>query len=236
MAAALSLCLLSEEARSQLPPGCQSGLIQESWALANHYDQRSAYYCDGAFAKPNSGEVELVSFTLGPIVFGETQGALLLSQESAGAETVYVEGLEKKAGGSYRLDGTIPPAGLTIDLSAAIKPKNIRQDDLGLFAWLSRPAGKLFLPVSAGASPQARSQAVLTFRTGGALIEVKYQSCRHGGTCGDEQVVASDVPEYSLITISLPRTGQAQELDLKLTTLSPGNQKGGRMYSLMVPQ
>lgn len=234
--AALMLMFQSAEAQ-RLPLGCDENLLKISTDLEEPYQPRAGNaYCDGSIPIQNRGELRIVSLTLGKIAFTDGDSLLQVDRVATlSAGEVYIRGEDKRAGKSYRLDGSIPVEGLSIDLDASIRRKMIGAADLGLLAWTETAQGRLYLPVWAGPVHELRD-AVLTVRTPSALIQAVIQICDlQSNVCGPEEFVAANLRAGSLMEIPLTLTSSARKVEVKLTTLAPGNRVRGENIKVFLP-
>ena len=218
-----------------LPPGCQADLIASASGLPNGYSVRPGSYCDGSLPYLNRGELQVVSFTLGQVIFSPTQNELLLTRADGGAEQLHITGLDKRAGASYRLDGVVPNSGLHVDLNAAIRPKGIQSADLGFLAWTGSDADRVLTPIEAGAPQNPTIPAILVLRTPNPVIQATMQTCEVGGACDASKPIGDNLPEGSLIEVTLPRAGAVQDLEVKVTALGPGRSISGQVVKIRIP-
>jgi len=218
-----------------LPLGCQSDLVSESKALAYGYTKRSSSYCDGIVPVKNRGELQIVSFTAGPIRFA---GATLPVRRAIGSSgTLYLVGLDKLGTRSYRLDGTLPADGIAIDLAPVIIPSSLAADDLGLFAWTESGGNREFFPVAANAQADPTATgAELVFRTAVALVQAKAQICEVDGTCGSPTVLGSNILQGSIVSLPIRRNGGvARTMSVMITALVPGRPQSTITFAVRVP-
>jgi hypothetical protein len=124
------LLLTPDSARAQnLPVGCDSDLIRKSRNLDEPYQVRLGNkYCDGSVPVENRGELRIVSLTLGKIAFTDEDSFLQVDRIATHyAGEVYLRGEDKRAGKSYRLDGSITAEGGTHSLRRAIPSSSFRK-------------------------------------------------------------------------------------------------------------
>lgn len=218
-------------ARAQLPFGCNADLIRKSANLPNAYQVRGQY-CDGTVAIPNSGELELVSLHVGKIV-ASSAGAILLARlpQIATQSAVVLRGQDKRAGGSYELDGPLSRQGIAIDLSVVHRSNSLSVSDLGLFGLISQSGNTLYVPVIAGGEPDA--PITLELRADQAMVAVGAQIC--GDVCTDQKIVATDISDGQTVDVDIPRKVGTNIATVKVVTLRPGSIRGGSVFSIVLP-
>jgi hypothetical protein len=156
------LLLTPDSARAQnLPVGCDSDLIRKSRNLDEPYQVRLGNkYCDGSVPVENCGELRIVSLTLGKIAFTDEDSFLQVDRIATHyAGEVFLRGEDKRAGKSYRLDGSITAGGGLIRFDQQFPPAASER------ACLSRPsfcpccANGLVAPITSPAnSPRAHAK------------------------------------------------------------------------------
>ncbi len=212
-----------------LPPGCNARLVAASQRLPAGYKARSGY-CDGTVSVPHSGELAVVSYTVGPVTF-VSPTSLLVSVPTR--LPVALLGQDVRTGKSYRLDGVIPHDGLAIDLAAAAIPNGISAQTLGLLAWTAQPSGEpLYRPVLTGAPASSPLQLVL--RSDQAALRIGWQTCIDA-RCSDMAVQRQGLPDGGLLTIPLVRRRAATLVTVKVTALHARNAVSGAIIDVMVP-
>jgi hypothetical protein len=222
-----------------LPTGCSKHLIEISADLDHRYQLRSGgRYCDGTVPVKNAGRLEVVSFTLGPIVFPASGSVLLVRRLPVGNDgSLLLTGGDKRPQTSYRLDGNMTGGEFSIDLDAAIRPKGIGAEQFGLFASRQTATGLTYIPVSAGTAPERADAALLVLRASTALVQAARQVCTGNGGCGPMEPIPGSVNLMSggSIEIRLPVTDSIQELSIKLVTVGPGNSMDGDVIDAVIP-
>lgn len=208
---------------ADIPPGCSHKYLQASRKNPDvaPYTIRGKY-CDGTVALLNSGELVVVSYTVGPIQFSAAQAELTVFSMSRSATPIHLLGVDKREGGSYRLDGMIGPEGLTISLPPAIHLKKIDQNSLGLLGWREDQLQPIYVPVAVNKTAEHAS-SLLTFRTPVAIVQGDYQICDAAERCGPQATFIKSQPGGSLISLNLPSNLSGGTHTIKLTIEGPGD-------------
>lgn len=217
--------LASSSARGaeNIPPGCSTRYLDESRASSEiaPYAVRGRY-CDGTIAILNSGELAVVSYTVGPVRFRPDQAELKIFGRARASAPIRLLGVDKREGGSYRLDGMIGSEGLTISLAQAIHPKKIDQDALGLFGWRDQQPQPVYVPVATKAAVGGAA-ATLTLRTPLPIIQADYQICPPSGQCGPRATFVKNQPGGSLLPMRIPADLPNGTHTIKLMILGHGD-------------
>lgn len=230
-ALALSPCVRAQS----LPPACYSALASAAQGLPNAYVARSQFYCDGAVPVQHRGQVELVSYTTTPIQFGRAQSALQVRSAVQVDSPVRVIGVDKRMGQNYRLDGMLSPAGLVVDLRAAILPLDIPPEALGLFGWSDVAGTRQFVPLSTGEAAVALSGATLAFRTPVALVQVTGEVCTSANKCEQPRLLSSNLRAGRAFEMPLTSNGTPHIVTVNIVTTAPGNQVNTNTYIAWLP-
>jgi hypothetical protein len=198
----------------------------------------SGSYCDGNVPLPHSGAVELVSLTLGTVNFRDNASQLnIRSAATVGKnEVVYLLGVDKRPGKSYRLDGAMGPVGLTVDLRYAIHPIGIEAKQLGLTAWRDTNKGKEFIPLIAGASRDQISSAHAVIRTPVPLVKLVKQLCDiQVDRCDQTQLIGFQVAAGSSVDVEIPLGSVSGVFELKVSSLNATGVTNATSYRIMLP-
>jgi hypothetical protein len=231
----LALAALANVEVAAQPAACDGKMLAESHKLDFAYAVRSGGYCDGTVAFDNSAALQLVSYTMGPVRFAPQQPRMKLqSALPATGAPLRVVGVDKRPGGSYRLDAMLPATGLDVDLMPAIHPKGLKAEHLGFVAWEKRNGGPVYLPVVAGV-PEPSDAPVLVMRAPTAVVQAAYEICLEGQVCGPQQAWAKDLEAGSRLELRLPRGLSASQAALKITVLGPGGKVMGDVLQLLIP-
>ena len=200
-------------ARAQTPPpGCVAALISQSRTLPAGYASRAPRgYCDGRVATPNSGEIRLVSLVRGAISFAPTDTSLKIFT-AVGSGEARVHGEDKRSGRSYRLDGVIPPGGLSIELDSGVRAVNVTAPNLGLVAWRPSSEGDIYAPVAMSDGGAVKA----VFRADVALVMAASQICL-GDQCQAQKIVAAGVPDGGLIEVDIPLAATPRDISSKIS-------------------
>lgn len=218
-------------ARAQgLPAGCVPALIAQSSSLAAAYASRAPRgYCDGRVANPNSGEIRLVSLVRGVVAFSPTDETLTIFT-AAGTGDARVHGEDKRSGKSYRLDGVIPPGGLSIALASGVRALDVTSPNLGLTAWRPDPGGDFYVPVRTVGGGAVKA----VFRTDVALVRAARQFCLND-QCQPQQIVANGLPDGGLIEVDIPLVADARVVTVKIVGAYPGGGYGSLVVKIAAP-
>lgn len=195
-------------------------------------------YCDGNVPLPNSGEVELVSLTIGTVEYGADAETLKVGPTgTSSSNAVYrLQGLDKRPGKSYRLDGRLGPNGLEVNLRSAIKPIGIKAADLGLVAWRETTAGREYVPLLAGTGSSNLSGTISVFRTPIPLVQLVGQVCdRLSGTCASQQILGVQLPAGSLSEVRLPLADTASLVEVKITSVEATGASYAASFTVALP-
>ena len=231
----LALAALAHVQVAAQPAVCSGQTLAESRKLDFPYVARLGGYCDGTVAFNNSAALQLVSYTMGPVRFAPQQPRMKLqSAVPAPGAPLKVVGLDKRPGGSYRLDAMLPANGLEFDLMPAIHPKGLKAEHLGFVAWSYRNGGQVYLPVVAGV-PEASDVPVLVMRAPTAVVQAAYEICLEGQLCGSQQMWANDLEAGSRLELKLPKGPPTRNAAVKITVLGPGGKVMGDVLQLLIP-
>lgn len=217
-----------------LPSGCDPKLVEKSKALPYGYAARTGGYCDGSVAIDNSGELQLVSYTLGPVRFDPT-GRSLSIEHTPTATSMRVVGVDKRPGADYRMDALMTGSMLSIDLTNAVTPKKITADNYGVLAWQAYGGKREFFPIVAGASQGERSDGILVLRAASAIVRATWQLCDAGGACEGQKLLGQNLLEGSLTAITLRRSESPKHRELKLNVVEPGSHSSTIIISVLTP-
>lgn len=218
---------------TSLPSGCVQNLIATAGTLQHGYAVRQGY-CDGTVPINNSAELQVVSYTAGLVQFSPTQPQLVLKSAVPLAGGAQLLGMDKRASGSYRLDGVLPAGGLPVNLQSAVHPKGIAQTDLGLLAWKNQGGDKVFVPLDAGAAAADRAKAVLVLRAPIPVVQAAYEICDEASACTPQKLLAQQAPAGALLSVELPQGPKPRRLSVRVTVLGPGNDLSGQVVQVEV--
>jgi hypothetical protein len=217
-------------AQSALPAGCNPSLIGASAGLPHRYQARAGY-CDGTVGNPHRADAVLVSLTVGQIAFGASN-RVTVRPVGSGNLRLWLRGVDVRRGRSYRLDGTVAPGGLAIDLAAAAIPNQVSAATLGLRAWTGPDGAGHHFPLLAGGDPNA--DVVATFRIDQRPVAVRGGICE-GSNCIRVPVRGNYETEGAVVHIVVPRENRARQVQVRLAVQFVGNRRGGESINLTVP-
>lgn len=230
----LHLALVDGANAQSLPNGCDSKLVDLGKKLAHGYAARAGGYCDGTVSYDNSGELQLVSYTLGPVRFATAEDSLIIEQAQA-PTSLKIAAIDKRPGADYRLDAFMTRPLIKVALANAITPKKIPADSLGVLAWQTYAGKREFVPIVAGAPPGERTTAVLVLRSAAAIAQATWHLCDPGGTCDKEKLLAQGMLEGNLKTLSFQRTNSTQHKVLQVNVEEANGNKSKVIYSVLLP-
>ncbi|USX26052.1 hypothetical protein NHH73_26385 [Oxalobacteraceae bacterium OTU3CINTB1] len=231
----VGLATTALRAAAEIPAGCSATLLEESRALKeiSPYSVRGTY-CDGTVGILNSGELLVVSYTVGDIQFRADQLRLDIFSRSNDKSPVHLIGIDKREGGSYRLDGVLGTTGLTVALTAAIHPKKIDEKALGLMGWRTVDNQRVYVPVATTRSGLDET-AHLSLRTPAAIIQADYQICDATAKCAEQRTFARNQTAGTLISLLIPKKSGGGTYTVKLTILGPANRLFGQVFLIEPP-
>lgn len=231
----LALAALAHVQAAAQPAVCDVKLLSESQKLDLPYAVRANGYCDGTVALDNSAVLQIVSYTVGPVWFTPHQPRMKLqSAVPVGVVPLKAVGVDKRPGGSYRLDAIIPEGGLDFDLNPAIHPKGLNAEHLGIVAWHSRNGRAVYVPVVAGGA-EASDATLLVMRAPTAIVRAAYEICVEDHPCGPQQVWAKDLEAGSRLELRLPIGPSVRQATVKIVVLGPGGRVVGDVLHLLIP-
>ena len=223
-----------------VPPGCDANLVLQARnaSLAQRYAPRGLY-CDGRVIVPSSGSFPLLSVIAGshPATRGASSGPIRLSLPqtlvgTVGSARLQVHGQELTRGGSWRLDGQMAAAGLTIDRSPALGPMGLDATKIGLVATILPERGVVVpLVVSGfpgdGVSIITRAPAPLRF----VRLEVRGQ-----GQADYSRIVAQSVPGGRVLRIPLPEQSFTATREVRVVASGAGTDRYTLTLRILLPR
>ena len=114
--------------------------------------------CEGFYLEGYGAQsIELVSLTLGPIVFPLQTGLTLSVSAPGSSGSLHIRAVPKPPRMAYRMDAVLDPgAVLTWPVNDVLLPENISANRIGVFAWKESGQTKTYVPVRVS---QTRSNA-----------------------------------------------------------------------------
>lgn len=230
-------------AESASPSACDTALLEASTASTApyHYALRSrGKYCDGVVGVKHSGELFLVSLTLGPVATDPADRGTLRVTLPPGwttvegsSATLHLQAAQLGAEGKYRLDGLLDSAGLSINRRDALDPLEIQTEQLGFKAWYSP---EVLVPVVVG-RPVDTKQIVVVVRASDALrlLELEILAAG-GGVVRARSTVATSIDKAVPTTILIPRPPDEAHWIVKIGGITSfGEPTSDVIVSLSIP-
>ena len=228
------LTLVARASAQSLPDGCDTKLVDLGKKLPQGYAARAGGYCDGTVSYDHSGELQLVSYTLGPVRFATAEDSLIIEQAQV-ATSLKIAAIDKRPGADYRLDAVMTKPQIRVALASAITPKKIPADSLGVMAWQTYAGKREFVPIVAGALPGERTTAVLVLRSAAAIAQATWRLCDHAGNCDKEQLLVQGMLEGNLKTLSFQKAGSLQHKVLQMDVEEASGNRSKVIYSVLLP-
>ena len=198
-----------------VPPVCAIKLVKEALEanVIAGYAAREGGYCDGVAPERHAGALSLWSATVGRVTFRAS--ALEITVKSDQAYSVLGRDLNKQT--SYRLDGSLSDAQLTVDLAPSIQPLNLSSSDIGLYAWRDQGSSRVYAPIwfedAKSALLELRSPSrIVAIRSIKLCLSTNVDNCLHvGGEFESSHQGGSRV----LVTAALPRHSGLYQLSVQ---------------------
>jgi hypothetical protein len=159
--------------------------------------------------------IALVAFTLGPINYTLRAGTIVELTVPKQSVDVHVRAIAKPANVAYEMDAVLAPGStLAWPVDDVLLPENLIDKQVGVFAWKSENAKKVYVPVRAAASgsaPSPNSKPIIVLRPSFDAQVVKWRwaavtmsGCSVPGSWSDANPTQVDAGQTTVIT--LPQT------------------------------
>jgi len=171
--------------------------------------------CEGFYQQQVAGSLELLSLSAGPInydlVTDKILTVLVPPSLMLQGEQVFLTA-RALTPAHYRMDAIIPPASkFKWPLNEVLAPANLRSDSIGVTAWISRPFGKYYVPVSVlpeNVAPSAVRPPLMIFRSSLDIDLLQWRVRPEGAGTSDWIKVGGDNP-------AVIRAGQPVPIEIR---------------------
>ena len=220
-------------------------MVEEARAKAwpNGYAIRSGQYCDGAAFFPHSGgALTVLGVTQGDTPAPMPPGALIpirtagaFGAAAPGNAVVKLMGRDREAGGTWRLDGVLPPKGLEVDPKAALEPLGMAFDRVAIRAQIDLDGEKWDVPVRVGNA--TGDQLAVWLRSPQALATVSLAILDPAGAPGISKasVVTSNVPANRAFAVKLPNSLKPGKRTILTVVGDGGGRPGTNILTARIP-
>lgn len=205
----LSVLLGAHAVAARQAPPCDPTIIPSTGHLGYRLRDKPSR-CEGLYSSRIDGGLELVSLVQGVVRFEVLAGAVLRVFPPSGiqrsSEVIRVRAIALPLGTYYRLDGfASQKAPLNWPVGQVLVEARLRANQIGVFGWIERSSGKVFVPVRvvAAGEPVSGAPAVLTIRAGEDVDNIQWRSHASGGRLEWTQAAAS-IPAGRSISVELP--------------------------------
>ena len=138
--------------------------------------------CEGFYLEGYGAQsIELISFTLGPIVYPLQSGVTLNVSAPSGSSPVHVRAVPKPPRMAYRMDAVLDPGGvLAWPVNDVLLPENISAGRIGIFGWKEGGQTRTYVPLRVSQTKPGAlvsgTPALLTIRLSFDAELVKWRS------------------------------------------------------------